>query len=149
MSAHEEPSRRFRAVSCILTNRDRILLLKRSDRVLTNPGLWSTVAGRVDPGSNDDTTALEEIQEETGLTPAQVTFVRKGAPVEVRPTGGAITTVYPLLFRTRSRRIRLNWEHTEYAWVTLQDVGRFAVVPKFLELLKNLALLPEGGAERR
>lgn len=138
--------RKYVAVSSVLRNQGKILLLKRSRAVETNRGKWSTVSGRVEEGRNPREVALEEIQVETGLEPSQIEFVRQGEPIFVRPTGTAETKVYPLLFNTTSRVIQLNWEHTAAVWIRPDDVDVYDTVPKFKLLLRRLELLKSGPA---
>ena len=52
-------------VTCFLTHRGRILLLKRSDRVGSYRGRWAGVSGYME--TEPDAQALVEIFEETGL----------------------------------------------------------------------------------
>jgi 8-oxo-dGTP pyrophosphatase MutT (NUDIX family) len=135
------PVPKYLAVSCVLRNREEILLLKRSSAVQTNRGKWSTVSGRVENGRAPSEVALEEIRAETGLASTQARLVRQGRPIFVRPTGRHVTKVYPFLFEAKSRAIRLNWEHVAATWVRPAQVAAYDTVPKFALLLRRLRLL--------
>jgi 8-oxo-dGTP pyrophosphatase MutT (NUDIX family) len=46
---------------------DKLLILKRSDKVGTYKGLWGGVAGYVEENEEPYETALKEIKEEVGI----------------------------------------------------------------------------------
>ena len=131
--------RNFHAVSCILSFKEKILLLKRSDKVRTNKGLWSVVAGEVE--GDPYQTALNEIEEETGLARTDIVFIRRGNPFTVNLTMNSITTIHPFLFSTTKNRIRLNWEHDEFRWISTKAIERFQLVPRFLDMLRSVGLI--------
>jgi len=120
-------------VTCFLTHRGRILLLKRSDRVGSYRGRWAGVSGYLD--TEPDAQALVEITEETGLTAEDVELVRRGEPLRVTdPAQDTAWTVHPYLFRVRSpQRIRLDWEHREMRWVAPAEIADYATVPMLAE----------------
>jgi 8-oxo-dGTP pyrophosphatase MutT (NUDIX family) len=128
--------KRFQAVSCVISKGDAILMLKRSQKVRTNRGLWSVVAGEVT--GDPLTTAFAEIEEETGLYKSDVALVKGGKPLEVSLSPNSITTVHPFLFYTGKAEIRLNWEHDEYRWATLDEIRGLPIVPRFLDMLTSL-----------
>lgn len=51
------------AVTAVVLDADRVLLVRRSDN-----GRWAPVTGIVDPGEHPATTAAREVLEETGVT---------------------------------------------------------------------------------
>ena len=130
--------RKYQAVSCVLRNVDRILMLKRSSKVRTNKGLWSIVAGEV----IDDTysTAITEIEEETGLSTDDVIFIKKGHSVEISLSPESTTSVFPFLFHTEETNIKINWEHDEYRWIVPNELKELTLVPRFYDILLSLGL---------
>lgn len=133
-------TKKYRTVNCILRSGDRILLLKRSQRVRTNPGLWSGVAGRVEGGVSVEQAALQEIQEELGINAEDVKLVSKGPELHVNVDQSGVIVV-PMIFETNSKDITLNWEHTDYAWVKPNEISRYETVPRFADVLRNLSLI--------
>ncbi len=113
-------------------------MLKRGSRVRTNRGLWSVVAGQMQ--EDPFTTALVEIEEETGLSRNDVVLVRRGIPIRVSLSPESVTTVHPFLFHTEKMEVRLDWEHEEYRWLTLEELRGLPLVPRFLEMLQSLGL---------
>ena len=69
-------------VTVFLRNRGEVLLFRRSEEVGSYPGQWGTVAGHVDD-EDPRASALEEIEEETGLHEQDVTLIREGSPFTV------------------------------------------------------------------
>jgi hypothetical protein len=49
--------------------------------------------------------------------------------------------VHPYLFQSKTSRVRLNWENTDFRWVTLAHLARFRLIPKFDLTLRALELL--------
>ena len=54
-------------VTVFIKYKDKILLLKRSDKVRTYQGKWNTVAGYLDELKSTQEKAIEEIKEELGV----------------------------------------------------------------------------------
>jgi 8-oxo-dGTP pyrophosphatase MutT (NUDIX family) len=129
---------KHRTVACVIRHRGRILLLKRAPTVLTNPNLWSTVTGRVEHGQSLEATAFREIREETGLEKRSLTLIRRGMGFRIQIRRRVVTLVQPFLFDSKTRMVRLNWEHTESKWIKPLDLRRFRLIPKFDLALKSV-----------
>ena len=114
-------------VTCFLQYNDKILLLKRSDKVRTHKGKWAGVSGYIEPGETDDQTAIKEIREETGLTEDQIKLIRKGTPIHVQD-GARVWVVHPYLFKSNTADIKIDWEHTEYRWIEPEELKNFDFV---------------------
>jgi 8-oxo-dGTP pyrophosphatase MutT (NUDIX family) len=100
--------------------------------------LWSSVTGRVEHGQSFEATAFQEIREETGLGKRKLTLIRRGKGFRLQIHRGVVTLVQPFLFDSRTRIIRLNWEHTESKWIKPLDLRRFRLIPKFDLALKSV-----------
>lgn len=121
-------------VSAFIRKGEKILLLKRSENVGTFQGLWATVSGYIEEGEEPLTRARKEIAEETGLR--NVRLLRKADCVLAR-SGNRVFAVYPFLFETEEE-VSIDWEHTEYKWITLEEITNFQTVPKLVEALRKL-----------
>lgn len=55
------------AVVAVLTKNDRILIIRRSDKV-PSPGYWTPISGRLEPGEDQAKAVVREVQEEVGLS---------------------------------------------------------------------------------
>lgn len=131
--------RNFQAVSCVLVFEEKILLLKRSDKVRTNKGMWSVVAGEIE--GDPYVTALKEIKEETGLAEPDISLIRRGDPFNLKMTIQSMTTLHPFLFSTITNTIRLNWEHDEFQWISVDAIDEIQLVPRFSDMLRSVHLI--------
>ena len=73
-----------RVVTAFLTRGNQVLLLRRSDRVSTYKGRWAGVSGSVEAGSTPIEQAIQEIEEETGLSNADAIPVLAGQSLRLR-----------------------------------------------------------------
>lgn len=126
-------------VTVFLRNRGEVLLFRRSDDVGSYPDLWSAVAGHVennDPGAS----ALQEIEEETGLREHDVTLVQQGSSFAVDDEDrGTRWRVHPFLFDTDTRSIKTNWETEEAEWVSPTTLLRRETVPDLWTSYRRVA----------
>jgi 8-oxo-dGTP pyrophosphatase MutT (NUDIX family) len=131
----------LRTVTCMIECRGRILMLRRAPTVSVNPRLWSPVAGRIDGRLSPKRQAYKEIWEETGIARRHLRLVRSGKRHTLQVNPSVRASVQPFLFQSNTRRVRLNWENTDYRWVKVSDLSRFKLIPKFDLTLKALKLL--------
>lgn len=129
------------AVTVILRNRGRILILKRSDSVGSCKGYWAGVSGHVEYGDDIVARAVTEVEEETGI---KVEIARKAPPLDVRDTCGnmhRIWRIHPFLAELTNEQaeaIKIDWEHTEYRWIEPADLEDYRTVPRFADVLSLL-----------
>lgn len=91
------------------------LLLKRSGGQ-PYPGLWQMVTGKIKTEENAYQTALREIQEETGLVPAQL-WVAPTVNSFYEPKKEYICLLPVFAARVETELVKLSAEHTDYQWV--------------------------------
>ena len=99
------------------------LILRRSQQVSAS-GLWSFPGGKMEKGETVRQAALRELKEETGL---------EGEILEEADSffeGGQTDTyrISGVLARVDARKVELNHEHTEYAWIQLEELENYQVV---------------------
>ena len=120
---------------------DEVLILRRSGRVRTYRGRWAGVSGYLEgtPLTAEEQ-ARREVQEETGLSSADIELVRAGDPFTFEdPELDTRWTVHPFLFRVRpGAAIAIDWEHTEARWVRPGALGRYRTVPRLREALARV-----------
>ena len=127
---------RVSVVTAFLRHRDRVLLVRRSDRVGTYQGRWSAISGYLE----DEVPlkqAYREIREETGLSEDQLKLAATGQPLKIpAPELDRIWVVHPFLFDIHDpQHIRLDWENLESNWVTPRDIPDYPTVPRLSEAL--------------
>lgn len=123
--------------TCFLMHENKVLILKRSDKVGTYQGKWAGVSGYIESWETAEVTALKEIQEETGLGKGDIKFIRKGEPVTV-VDGDRCFIVHPYLFESKTPEIKLDWEHVDYKWIDLSEISEFETVPLLAQVLNNV-----------
>src|SRR5262249_31097895 len=110
-------------VTCFLLRRDggadRVLLVRRSDRVGTYRGAWAGISGFVEPGVTPLEQAYTELREEAGLARDDLQLLRTGAPLGVRDEAiGRAWVVHPFLFLLAApARVRTDWEAVAQQWI--------------------------------
>jgi 8-oxo-dGTP pyrophosphatase MutT (NUDIX family) len=129
-------------VTCILENKGKILILKRSNLVGTYRGLWGGVAGFVEELEDPYDTAIKEIREEVGIGINELTLLRKEEPVEfidIYEGKRYEWVVYPFLFHVdHAELVRIDWEHEEYRWIYPSDLKKYDTVPQLEEVVEQL-----------
>jgi len=139
MNAGDKAENRIKVVTVFLIYKGKILLLKRSAKVRTMNGVWAGISGYLED-VNPLVQAFKEIREECGLTEGQVNLLKIAEPLEVRDelSSNIIWIVYPFLFESSTKSIRLDWEHDEYDWINPINLGNYKTVPKLNEALERL-----------
>ncbi|UWG46890.1 Translation initiation factor 2B subunit, eIF-2Balpha/beta/delta family [Halanaeroarchaeum sp. HSR-CO] len=121
-----------RVVTVFLRHEADVLLFRRSDAVGSYSGRWGAVAGHAE--GSPDAKALEEIEEETGLEPAEVSFVRRGERFSVEDESrGTRWIVTPYLFDAAHRDVVPNEETTAVEWAPPTAILRRETVPDLWE----------------
>ena len=126
-----------RVVTCVLRRNGKVLMLKRSDKVGTNKRKWAAVSGFIEPGERPEETALKEVAEETGISNARL--VARAEALRIRD-GANLWSIHPFLFEVDHDEVRMDWEHTEYAWVDVSELSAYDTVPGFIRVLAALGL---------
>ena len=124
------------AVAVVVVHDNRILIMRRSKMKKHYTGLWDFPCERVREGSLAEN-AARGVMEEAGL---QAEVVRKGNPVTLED-GDWKFVVIPFLCRTDSRNVKMDQEHDDFRWVSLEEMRKFAMIHYADEALKVLGLL--------
>lgn len=127
----------IQVVSCFVKHDDKILLLRRSSNVGSFQGYWSGVSGYIEKGQTPFNTAITEIEEETGLKQNELKLIATGKPIKVK-VKNQILVIHPLLFETRRKNIKLDWEHESYKWVLPSQLANYKIVPGLQAALKSV-----------
>jgi 8-oxo-dGTP pyrophosphatase MutT (NUDIX family) len=116
------------AATFFFDQRGRVLLLRRSPTDPWRPGWWNLPGGGLEPGESVLEGARREAREEAGL--------RLLDAVEVHQIQGG--RVRLLLALAWSGRVRLDYEHDDYAWVDPERVVEYQLLPGILDGLKEI-----------
>ncbi len=132
--------RATKIVTCFITNENKILLLKRSDKVKSMKGLWAGVSGIIEKDELPLARAKREIFEEVGLHEDQIKLLK--SEKEMRIISPQYKNhewlVFPFLFGAENQTIKLNWENSDYRWISIDEIKNFETVPSLDKVLLNL-----------
>lgn len=99
--------------------------------------MWSAVSGTIKDCEEPIDRARIEILQETGMSHTQIRQVAE-SPMKsiVAPEYGDYQwDVFAFLFAADNPKITLNWENTEYRWVTLDKIRQYDTVPGLEDML--------------
>ncbi len=132
--------RSTRIVTSFIKDNDRFLLLKRSDKVKTMKGLWAGVSGIIEGDEEPLKRAKIEIFEELGITEDKIKFLKSSLKMKVRSPQyeNHEWEIFPFLFEVKNPIIKLNWENSEYRWITVNEIKNYETVPSIDKVLFSL-----------
>jgi 8-oxo-dGTP pyrophosphatase MutT (NUDIX family) len=126
----------------LINDEEKILILKRSNKVRTYKGLWGGVAGYIEENEKPYETALKEIKEEVGLENEDVKFLKKFDPIsftDIYEGKHYDWKIFSFLFKIKEKRkIKIDWEHSEYRWIAPSEIKKFDTVPHFKDIVSKL-----------
>ena len=126
-------------VTAILKRNNKILLLKRSQKVRTYKGKWAGVSGYLEENEEPLERALKEIEEETGLKKEDVILIKKAEAIEFYDEKEKMRwKVHPFLFEAKKDEIKIDWEHETYKWIEIDEIEEYETVPKLKETIYSL-----------
>ena len=129
-----------RIVTVFLTQNNKYLILKRSEKVKTMKSLWAGLSGIIEGNEDPLYRAKREVWEETGIPENRITLI-KNAP-EIRIDSPQYDNhewlVFPFLFSVLDSTITLNWENSEYRWIDPQEIKQYETVPSLDRVLASL-----------
>jgi 8-oxo-dGTP pyrophosphatase MutT (NUDIX family) len=131
MASAGDVKKRINVVTVFLEHNNKILILKRSNKVKTMRSKWAGVSGYIEQEAPIKR-ALKEIEEETGLRNENVKLRRIGEPFEAVDTNAPELTwiVHPFLFSSNTDQVRIDWEHEEYKWIYPKEIKNYKTVPR-------------------
>ena len=132
--------RATKIVTCFLKSGDKILILKRSDKVKSMKSLWAGISGIIENNESPLERTKIEIFEELGIDANQIKLLKESAKMRIISPQyeNHEWEVYPFLFSVENPKIKLNWENSEYKWVKVEEISNYETVPSLDKVLSNL-----------
>lgn len=132
--------RSTKIVTSFLCKDNKLLLLKRSNKVKTMKGLWAGISGIIENDEEPLTRAKIEIFEEVGIKEEDILLLKSSSeiPVVSPQYENHEWRIYPFLFEVKNTNVQLNWENSEYRWVSPDEIVNFDTVPSLDRVLLNL-----------
>ena len=128
-------------VTSFIKNDDKILILKRSDKVKSMKCLWAGVSGIIE---KNDTTPLDrakiEIFEETGINEKEIELLKSIEQIKIESAQykNHEWNIFPFLFKAKNPEIKLNWENSDFNWIEPSQIKNYETVPELEKILFSL-----------
>ena len=128
-------------VTSFIKNNDKVLILKRSDKMKSMKCLWAGVSGIIE---KNDTTPLAraktEILEETGIDEEEIELLKANERIKIEAAQykNHEWNIFPFLFKTKNPEIKLNWENSEFKWIKPNEIKNYETVPELEKILFSL-----------
>lgn len=113
----------------------RTPVVKRPNKLYATGGHWDLPKGKIEKGETNLDTIHREIQEETGIK--RIKFVSgfstwisffyraKGEEKKSRKKARKGLNIFKIvtyyIFETKTKKVKLSWEHDDYAWLEYRD----------------------------
>jgi len=132
--------RSTRIVTSFITDNDKFLLLKRSNKVKTMKGLWAGISGVIEKDEDPISRAKIEIYEEIGIPEDKIKFLKASSKMKVHSPQyeNHEWEIFPFLFEVENPIIKLNWENSEYKWISIDEMSNYQTVPSIEKVLFSL-----------
>ena len=119
------------AAALILQHEESVLILQRGPTAPWYPNAWNLPGGGVDEGETHEEAALRECREETGIELSSACYICKNEHPD-----------YHVLFFEalcdKRPEVHLNFENTNYTWITKSQLGAYNFVPDVKEAIEGL-----------
>jgi len=132
--------RKTKIVTSFLKNSEKILLLKRSEKVKSMKNLWAGISGIIEDNEKPIKRAKIEILEEVGIEESDITLMKEGNKILIESPQyvNHQWEVYPFLFSCSNKEIKLNWENSDSRWIRINELNNFTTVPSLDRVLARL-----------
>ena len=132
--------RKTKIVTSFLRNSEKILLLKRSEKVKSMKNLWAGISGIIEDNEKPIKRAKIEILEEVGIEESDIILMKEGNKILIESPQYANHQweVYPFLFSCSNKEIKLNWENSDSRWIEINELNNFTTVPSLDRVLARL-----------
>lgn len=132
--------RSTKIVTSFIQDDEKLLILRRSNKVKTMKGLWAGISGIIEKNEVPLTRAKIEIYEETGISEDKIKFIKAAKILKVNSPQyeNHQWEIFPFLFEAKNPNINLNWENSEYVWITIDELSNYNTVPSLEKVLQNL-----------
>ncbi len=103
-------------------------------------GLWAGISGIIEGKEKPLERAKTEIFEEVGITEDSIALLKAAPKMQISSPQYANHQwiVFPFLFSIKKTTIKLNWEHSEYRWISLNEISKYQTVPSLDKVLASL-----------
>jgi len=127
-------------VTSFIKDDEKLLILKRSNKVKSMKGLWAGVSGIIENDEEPLKRAKIEIFEEAGITEEKIKLIKAVEEMKVNSPQyeNHEWEIFPFLFETKNPTIKLNWENSEFKWINIDELENYETVPNLQKVLLSL-----------
>jgi mutator protein MutT len=112
------------AMAVVINESEEALLLKRFGDSNWMPYKWGIPGGHIEKGETPKEAAIRETREETSLQLGDVSVLKEKNDVMI---------YYSNSF---TGEVKLDREHTDWAWVPYNEIGSYDTTPNLNEIIK-------------
>lgn len=115
---------------------DKVLLLKRDTSVLRD--VWCYIGGGIEEGEKAWEAALREVKEETGIT--NLPLYSSNQFDQIYSPEENYIYIAPVFvgYVDESQKVKLNYEHSDYKWVSFKEACDTVSIPGNEEVLLSI-----------
>jgi 8-oxo-dGTP diphosphatase len=129
-----ENKRFFVALKGAIFNKNKFLIIKRSNKTRGEHGFWEFPGGRMEFGETPEETLGREVLEEVGL---EVEIIKPLDTWSFFKDENTQIVGVTYLCKAASSEVILSEEHVDFAWVTLEDIHNYNIKPSIIEQIER------------
>ena len=132
--------RSTKIVTSFIKDNEKLLILKRSNKVKSMKGLWAGISGIIENNEPPLKRAIIEIFEEAGIIEEDITLIKSAEEMRINSPQyeNHEWEIFPFLFESKNPTITLNWENSEFKWINVEELENYETVPSLQKVLFNL-----------
>jgi 8-oxo-dGTP pyrophosphatase MutT (NUDIX family) len=128
-------------VTSIIENDNKILILKRSEKVKSFKHKWAGISGYFEKDEDLLSRALIEIYEETKVKNKDLILRKILKQITIKIENEKVITIQPFYFLSKTKNISTDWEHSEYKWIKEDQLSNYDLVPKLIDIISECFLI--------
>jgi 8-oxo-dGTP pyrophosphatase MutT (NUDIX family) len=127
-------------VTSFIKSNNKILILKRSEKVKSMKGLWAGISGIIEKDESPLERAKIEIFEEIGILENEIRLIKSTKEIRINSPQykNHEWEIFPFLFESKKPNVKLNWENSEFRWIEIEELKNYETVPSLEKILFNL-----------
>ncbi len=132
--------RSTKIVTSFIRDNEKLLILKRSDKVKSMKGLWAGISGIIENKEEPLSRAKIEIFEEVGISEDKITLIKASEEMKIHSPQykNHEWEIFPFLFESSKPAIKLNWENSDFKWISIEELENNETVPSLQKVLFSL-----------
>jgi len=119
-------------INCAVSFNSKILIVKRSEKLNFYPGYWNGVSGFLDDERGLEEKVIDEVTEELNIGKKDIDSIQLCGIFDYDDPDYKKTWVtHAVLVKIKTDQIKLDWEATQYEWISLGEEKEYNLLPSF------------------